>query len=95
VDLQQVRKSNMNKDAIKDFMYGGVAELMRNRTYYYYSSVAPEYCHWTEEGEQALAEYMTLVGRQMLMAEEKELDQRAKDMVLNKLKGDVKQSEQR
>jgi hypothetical protein len=79
----------MNRDAIKDFMYGGVMELMKNRTYYYYSTVGPEYCHWTEEGEKALAQYMTLVGRQMLEAEEKELDQRAKNIVLNTLKGDA------
>jgi hypothetical protein len=79
----------MNRDAIKDLMYGGVMELMKNRTYYYYSTVGPEYCHWTEEGEMALAQYMTLVGRQMLEAEEIELNQRAKNIVLNTLKGDA------
>jgi hypothetical protein len=80
----------MDRDAIKDFIYGGVTELMRNRHYFYHSSVGPEYCHWTEEGEKALAEYMTLVGRQMLVTEEKDLDKRAKDMVLTTLKGEVK-----
>ena len=78
----------MNRDAIKDFMYGGVMELMKNPAYYYYSAVGPEYCHWTEEGEKALTEYMTMVGQQMLVAEEKELDQRAKDIVLKGLKGE-------
>ena len=71
-------------------MYGGVMELMKNPAYYYYSVVGPEYCHWTTEGEKALAEYMTLVGRQMIVTEEKELDKRAKDMVLKTLKGEVK-----
>ena len=78
----------MNRDAIKDFMYGGVMELMKNPAYYYYSSVGPEYCHWTEEGEIALAEYMAMVARQMIVTEKKELDQRAKDMVLTGLKGE-------
>ena len=71
-------------------MYGGISELMKDRNYYYYSSVGPEYCHWTEEGEKALAEYMTVVGRQMLIADEKELNQRAKEIVLKTLKGENK-----
>ena len=80
----------MDKKALKDFMYGGISELMKDRNYYYYSSVGPEYCHWTEEGEKALAEYMTVVGRQMLIADEKELNQRAKEIVLKTLKGENK-----
>jgi hypothetical protein len=78
----------MDRGAIKDFMYGGIAELMRNRHYYYYSPVGVNYCHWTEEGKKALADYMTVVGWKILEAEESELDQRAKDMVLKNLKGD-------
>ena len=83
----------MDKQAVKDLMYGGIAELMRNRHYFYYSSVSTHYSHWTEEGHKALAEYMTVISHKMLETEAAELDERAKNMVLNTLRGDVKQSE--
>jgi hypothetical protein len=78
----------MERGAIKEFMYGGVAELMRNRKYFYHSTVGSSYSHWTEDGQKALAEYMLIVGYKMLEAEEAELDQRAKALVLKGLKGE-------
>jgi hypothetical protein len=78
----------MDRKAVKELMYGGIAELLHNRHYYYHSSVGAQYSHWTEEGEKALAEYLNLMGYKMLEAEEAELDQRAKDLVLNGLKGE-------
>jgi len=83
-----VKKSKMDKDAIKELMFGGVQELMRNRKFYYYSSVSSHYSRWTEEGKEALAEYMSLMAIKMLEAEEAELDQRAKDLVVKGLKGE-------
>lgn len=80
----------MDRSAIKEFMYGGILELMRNRHYFYNSTVGAEYSHWTEEGQKALADYMHIIGYKMLQAEEEELDKRAKAMVLKTLKGDVK-----
>ena len=41
----------MEKQAVKDLMYGSLNELMQNRRYYYYSSIGAEYCHWTDEGK--------------------------------------------
>ena len=76
----------MNKDAIKDMMFGGVTELVRNRRFYYYSSVGPQYSHWTEEGKQALVEYMEVMSYKMRQAEEAELEERAKQQTLNALK---------
>jgi hypothetical protein len=83
----------MDKQAIKDLMYGGVTELMRNRQYFYRSSVDAQYSHWTEDGQAALAEYMNIISYKMQETEEVELDTRAKEMVLTTLKGEVKQSE--
>jgi hypothetical protein len=77
----------MDKNALKDFMYGGIAELMRNRHYFYHSTIGAEYSHWTEEGQKALADYMHVMGYKMLQAEEKELDKRAKELVIKGLKG--------
>ena len=82
-----MKKSNMDDSALKDFIYGGVRELMKNRKYYYISSAGAEYCRWSDDGAKALSEFMNLVGRQMIINERAELDKRAKELVLNGLKG--------
>jgi len=84
-----VINSKMDSNAIKELMYGGVKELMNNRTYYYYSNIGQNYSHWTEEGQQALAEYMNLIGYKMLEIEEASLNRRARDLVLKGLKGET------
>ena len=43
------------------------------RNYFYHSSVGAEYCHWTDEGQKALADYISVMGYKMLQAEEVEL----------------------
>jgi hypothetical protein len=78
----------MDKGALKDFIYGGLMEIMDNRQYYYKSSVGQGYCHFTEEGEKALAEYMNLISWKMIEAENNELNARSKEMVLKGLKGE-------
>lgn len=78
----------MDKQALKDFTYGGITELMRNRRYYYYSSIGAAYSHWTDEGKKALTEYMEIIGYKMLETEEAELRERSKQMVIDGLKGE-------
>lgn len=78
----------MDRQALKEFTYGGVLELMRNRKYYYHSTVGINYSHWTDEGKVALNELMNLIGYKMIEAEELELRERSKQMVLNSLKGE-------
>jgi hypothetical protein len=78
----------MDKQAVKDITYGGISELMRNPNYYYFSSVGSAYSYWTENGKQALQEYMDLMAHQFREVELADLDQRAKELVLKGLKGD-------
>lgn len=78
----------MDDAALKDFIYGGVRELMKNRKYYYYSPIGQKYCHWTGDGSRALEQFMNLVGFQMIQNEEEDLIKRSKDMVLRGLKGE-------
>ena len=78
----------MDSKAVKDLMFGGVRELMKNRDYYYHSSVGSNYSHWTENGKEALSDYMNIMAYQMIEAEEKELNRRAKDLVIKGLKGE-------
>jgi hypothetical protein len=78
----------MDKGTIKELMYGGIQELMRNRRYYYHSSVGSNYSHWTDDGKIALADYTNLMVYKMFEAEEAELRQKAKEMVIQGLKGE-------
>lgn len=67
-------------------MYGGVNEMMQNRRYYYRSSVGQTYSHWTDEGKLAMEQFMRDMTQYIVDAEEKSLDNRAKEMVLKELK---------
>jgi hypothetical protein len=77
----------MEKSAIKELMYGGINELMQNNRYYYRSSVGRGYSKWTEHGEQALKEFVSEISHLINEAEEQALDQRAKQLVIEELKG--------
>jgi hypothetical protein len=76
----------MKKNAVKDLIFGGLQELSRNNRFYYYSSVGGSYSYWTEEGKEALVEFMKEMTPLMRAAEEQDLDHRAKEMVLKELK---------
>ena len=86
VVLWLMRKFNMERKALKDFVYGGLTELMSNDRYYHYSRVGINYSHWTDDGLQALAEYTNVIGHMVIKAQEEDLDRRAKDMVMAELK---------
>jgi hypothetical protein len=80
----------MNRAAIKDLLYGGLMEIMRNRQYYYHSGVNSTYNHFTEEGHEAVREYLSMIAAKMMETEHQELDARAKEMVLKELKSKEK-----
>ena len=66
-------------------MYGGVCELMQNRRYYYHSSVGKNYSNWTTEGKTAMDEFMKEITRYIYDAEQRSLDERAKELVMKEL----------
>jgi hypothetical protein len=76
----------MEKQAIKELMYGGISEMMQNRRYYYHSSVGRSYSNWTEEGKVAMDDFMREMTRYIYDAEQNALDQRAKELVMKELK---------
>ena len=78
----------MDKSAVKDLIFGGLNELMRNRNYFYHSSVGSGYSHWTDQGKDALVEYMNVMGWKLKEAEEADLRKRAKEMTMSALKGE-------
>jgi len=78
----------MDKLAVKELIYGGINELVHNDKFYRHSSVGPEYCRFTDAGKVALEEFMAQMAVNMYKAESADLDKRAKEMVINGLKGE-------
>ena len=77
----------MNREALKDALYGGIIGLMENPKYFYTSSI-PKYSSWTVEGANAAKDYILVLASAICEAEKKELDKRAKEIVLKTLKGE-------
>lgn len=77
----------MEKGAMKDLIYGGIEEIINNQRYYYHSSVGSNYCHFTEQGKEAVSEFMELMAYKVRAANEADLERRAKEQVMNALKG--------
>ena len=75
----------MQKAAIKDLIYGGLEEILNNRSYYYHSSIGAEYSRFTDDGRQAVVEFMDLMAFKIKQAEDRDLDRRAKQQVLDQL----------
>lgn len=75
----------MERQAVKDLLYGSLVELSSNQRYFYTSSIKG-YSHWTEEGEKVVSELLKTVTPMIVETEEQELDKRAKDMVMKELK---------
>jgi hypothetical protein len=78
---------DMEKQAIKELMYGGLKEIMNNSRYYYRSSVGKEYSNFTESGKLVVEKFVTDLAGYITEAENADLDKRARDMVLQELKG--------
>jgi hypothetical protein len=78
----------MDTDSIKELMFGGIKELSHNRKYYHYSTIGINYSHWTEEGKAALSDFMGMMSHKIHEAEAAELNKRAKELVINGLKGE-------
>ena len=78
----------MDSNAIKELMFGSIKELSLNRKYYYHSAIGINYSHWTEEGVKALSDFMNIMAHKIHEAEASELNKRAKELVINGLKGE-------
>lgn len=75
----------MNEQVIKEVMYGGISKLMENRDYFYNSVVGPEYSYWTDDGKEAVAEFLQTLSHPILVENKLKLDNRAKELVMEGL----------
>lgn len=76
----------MEKSALKHLIYGGIEEIIRDRRYYYHTAVGESYSHFTEEGKEAITEFMAGMAYKIRAAEEADLERRAKEQTLEALK---------
>ena len=67
-------------------VYAGLFEILKNQRLYHHSSVGSDYCHLTDDGKQAVIDWVNLMGPQMHKLEKAEIDARAKKMVWDELK---------
>lgn len=75
----------MNKEAVKDFIYGGLIEFFKNpRNFRYYGQI--DFSSLTKDGEESLSELLSVVGGMIMKSEKLELDRRAKELTMSALK---------
>lgn len=67
-------------------VYAGLFEIIKDREYYYQSSVGREYSHLTERGKEAVIKWLEMTAWDMMKVEEAELDARAKKLMWEELK---------
>ena len=77
----------MRTKDVEKMMVGSIKEILKDRDYFYYSSVGPEYCHLTDQGKKAILDIINVLGSRLAVAIEKEDIERSTQLVLNELKG--------
>lgn len=78
----------MNKQILKEVIYGGVNEIIQNPRLYYDGYGDERFSKFTEDGQRAMLEFMKTMAYKMSQANGIELNQKAKQLVVNNLKGD-------
>lgn len=76
----------MKREYIKDGLYGGFTELIKNDRLYYHSIVSREYSKFTEQGQVELIKWLEMQAKEIYRHEEEMLNERAKQLVLKELK---------
>ena len=71
---------------VEKMMVGSIKEILKDRNYFYYSNIGPEYCHLTDQGKDAVLEIINLLGSRLAVAIEKEDIERSKKLMLDELK---------
>ena len=72
---------------VEKMIVGSIKEILKDRQYFYYSTVGPDYCHLTDEGKDAIVDMVNILGSRMLVAIDREDIERSKQLMLNELKG--------
>lgn len=85
--LPLTKNYKLAQEANKGTVYGAMLEITKNPRLWRNSSVGREYSHLTEEGREVIVDLMQDLLRTVAVLERKALDQRAKEIVFDTLKG--------
>jgi hypothetical protein len=80
----------MDKQMIKDMLYGTIVEMQNNKKYYYYSAIGVEYSRWQDEGEQQLVQAIKLISARVDQFERDRIRAASQQLLLDELKKDHK-----
>ena len=67
-------------------IYAGLMEILKDPRLYYHSSIGSEYNCVTDEGKEAIVEFIIMMAPHMLKREEHELNERSKRLMVDVLK---------
>ena len=85
--LKLAKNYKLAQDANRSTVYGAMLEITKNPRLWRHSSVGREYSHFTDEGREVIADLMQDILRTVDVLERKALDQRAKEITFDILKG--------
>lgn len=85
--LKLAKNYKLAQEADKDKVYGALKEFTRNPRLWRSSPVGREYCHLTEDGREVIADMIQDILRTVDALDRKAVDQRAKEIVFDTLKG--------
>jgi hypothetical protein len=86
--LKLAKNYKLAQSADKDKVYGALKEFTKNERLWRSSPVGREYSHLTDEGREVIADMMQDILRTVDILERKAVDQRAKEIVFETLKGE-------
>jgi hypothetical protein len=85
--LLMAKNFKLAQDANRSVVYGAMIEITKNPRLWRNSPVGREYCHFTEEGREVIVDLMQDLLRTVAVLERKAVDQRAKEITIDILKG--------
>ena len=85
--LKLAKNFKLAQDANRSVVYGAMLEITKNPRLWRSSPVGREYCYLTEEGREVIVDLMQDLLRTVDVLERKAVDQRAKDITFDILKG--------
>lgn len=78
-------KVNM-KTPLDKQLYSGMMEILKDRNLYHQSGVATDFNHFTNEGKEAVIEFITILAPHMITYENERLDEHSKQLMIRVLK---------
>ena len=85
--LNVAKNYKLAQEANRGTVYGAMLEITKNPRLWRSSPVGREYCHFTEEGREVIADLMQDILRTVDVLEKRAVDQRAKEITMDILKG--------